>query len=149
MSTGKNPAANAGSANGGNADAGSPDVVLKRVYEPAGPEDGFRVLVDRLWPRGVSKEHAALDLWLKEVAPDAELREELHHEGLAYTEFAQAYRAELEQDEAHQEALQTLRAAVAEHPRVTLLYGAKDPEVNNARVLRDVLLGLGPDEQHP
>lgn len=129
--------------------AKDPDVVIKRVYEPADPHDGYRILVDRLWPRGVSKEHAALDLWLKEVAPDAELREELHHEGLAFADFARAYRAELDSDPAHQEALEKLRGALAQHPRVTLLYGAKDPEVNNARVLRDFLLGLGPDEAHP
>ena len=111
-----------------------PDVVAKRVYEPAEPDDGFRVLVDRLWPRGVSHERAALDLWLKEVAPSAELRVWFDHRDDRFAEFTRRYAAELETNPAFAE----LRSLVAQHPRTTLLYGAKSP-LNEAAVLVDLL----------
>ena len=111
------------------------DVRLKRVYEEATADDGFRVLVDRLWPRGVSKERAHLDLWLKDVAPSPELRSEWHHHPERWDDFAAGYRAEL----ATNPALGTLGELAADHPRVTLLYGAHDPERNHALVLLDVL----------
>lgn len=110
-------------------------VQLKRVYDDAAASDGFRVLVDRLWPRGVSKERAAVDLWLKEVAPSPALRAEWHHTPGRFDEFAERYRNELERNPATTE----LRELIAEHPSVTLLYGAKDPELNHARVLKDVI----------
>jgi uncharacterized protein YeaO (DUF488 family) len=108
---------------------------LKRVYDDADEGDGFRVLVDRLWPRGVTKERATVDLWLKEVAPSPGLRKEWHHNPGRFNEFAERYRDELEQNPATVE----LRELIAEHATVTLLYGAKDPEANHARVLKDFL----------
>lgn len=112
-------------------------VQLKRVYDDAAQADGLRVLVDRLWPRGVTKERAAVDVWLKEVAPSTELRKEWHHNPGRFDEFAGRYRAELEQNPAVAE----LRDLIASHPTVTLLYGSKDPEVNHAHVLTEFLDG--------
>ncbi|WP_157002533.1 DUF488 domain-containing protein [Agromyces laixinhei] len=109
--------------------------VIKRVYEPAEASDGYRVLVDRLWPRGVSKEHAELDLWDKEVAPSPDLRTEWHHHLERFDEFAARYRAELEEND----AAKSLVGFGGEHDRVTLLYGARDREVNHAVVLLEWL----------
>jgi len=114
--------------------APSPNVVAKRIYEPAEPDDGFRVLVDRLWPRGVSHERAALDLWLKEVAPSAELRVWFDHRDDRFAEFTRRYVAELTTNPAFAE----LRSLVAEHAKTTLLYGAKSPQ-NEAAVLVELL----------
>jgi uncharacterized protein YeaO (DUF488 family) len=111
------------------------DLHLKRVYDDAAPDDGYRVLVDRLWPRGVSKERAALDLWLKEVAPSPELRTEWHTHPELWDEFASGYRAEL----ATNPAVDTLIDVVQQHDRVTLLYGSHDTERNHVIILRDVL----------
>ncbi len=97
--------------------------------------DGHRVLVDRLWPRGVSKEDAAVDVWLKEVGPSTGLRTWFGHDPEKFEEFAQRYARELEGNEAWQE----LRQIVADHGRVTLLFGAADEEHNQAVVLRDLL----------
>ena len=109
---------------------------LKRVYEPAGPDDGLRVLVDRLWPRGVSKAHAGLDLWLKAVAPSAPLRSWWGHDPGRFTEFARRYRAELDVNP----AVGQLADIVARHPLTTFVYAARDPAVNHAVILRDYLL---------
>lgn len=109
---------------------------LKRAYEPADPVDGVRILVDRLWPRGVSKAKAALDDWLKEIAPSAELRTWFGHDPGRWPEFQRRYRAELH---AHAAELQRLRA-LARTRTVTLVYGARDEQHNDAVVLRDVLL---------
>ncbi len=117
--------------------AGSHDVRIKRVYEEPAKSDGFRVLVDRIWPRGVSKEEADLDEWLKEVGPSTELRHWFGHDPVRFEEFAQRYRKELQDSE----ALAELRAWVREHPVVTLVYGAKDTEHNQAVVLRQLLTG--------
>lgn len=106
---------------------------IQRVYDDPTPDDGYRVLVDRLWPRGVSKERAQVDRWLKEVAPSNELRTWFHHDRALFEEFAVRYRAELDENPAVDE----LRTIVAEHPVVTLLYGAKDEQDNQAVVLRD------------
>ncbi len=111
-------------------------VLIKRVYESADDADGFRVLVDRLWPRGVSKEQAHVDLWLKEVAPSTDLRHWFHHEERLFDEFATRYRAELD---ANADVVAELRDVVGQHPVVTLLYGAKDEQHNQAVVLRDYL----------
>lgn len=108
---------------------------IKRVYDKPTKDDGMRVLVDRLWPRGVSHEEAALDLWLKEIAPSPELREWFGHKPERFEEFTQRYHHEL----AENPAVDTLRALVKDKPRVTLLFGAKDPQVNHAVVLRDYL----------
>ncbi|MDF2805402.1 MAG: MarR family transcriptional regulator [Cellulosimicrobium sp.] len=115
-------------------------VRIKRVYEPAEEADGFRVLVDRLWPRGETKEKARVDLWLKEVAPSTDLRHWFHHEERLFDEFAERYRAELD---ANGEAVRELRDVVGQHPVVTLVYGAKDEEHNQAVVLRDYLAATG------
>jgi len=114
--------------------AGS-SVVVKRVYEPASADDGFRVLVDRLWPRGVSRERAALDLWLKEIAPSTELRVWFDHQEERFTEFSRRYRAELDANP----AIDRLRDTIAAHPVTTLLFGAKSPTMNEAAVLADYL----------
>ena len=110
-------------------------VQIKRVYEPAEPSDGFRVLVDRLWPRGVSKERAALALWMKEIAPSPELRIWFGHDPKRWTEFQTRYRAELKD---HESDLAELRSQ-ARKGTVTLLFGARDVEHNEAIVLRKIL----------
>jgi uncharacterized protein YeaO (DUF488 family) len=111
------------------------DLALKRIYEPASDEDGQRVLIDRLWPRGLSKEKAHLSLWLKEIAPSNELRQWFHHEVRNWDEFRERYRAELVGNET---AVRELEALI-EKGKVTLLYAAQDEEHNQARVLRDYL----------
>lgn len=114
------------------------DIVTKRVYDPAAPEDGARFLVDRLWPRGISKERAALTAWLRAVAPSDALRKRVHADPGAWDDFVRDYRAEL----AHPKAvadLHTIRAAAAQG-RVTLLFAASSADANNATVLRDFLL---------
>ena len=108
---------------------------LKRVYDAPAGEDGKRILVDRLWPRGVSKEAAALDLWLKEVGPSTELRRWFGHDPERFEEFAQRYERELDGSQAWQQ----LQDIVADHGRVTLLFGAADHEHNQAIVLQDLL----------
>lgn len=108
--------------------------VAKRVYEAAAKDDGFRVLVDRLWPRGLTKERAHVDLWLKEVAPSTELRNWFKHDPEKWPEFQRRYRAELKQ-----EALDNLRKLEKQHKKVTLLYGAKGDERNQAVALLNIL----------
>ncbi|GIU57872.1 DUF488 domain-containing protein [Arthrobacter sp. NicSoilC12] len=109
--------------------------VIKRIYDDPSDDDGCRVLVDRLWPRGVSKERAQLELWLKDVAPSAPLRKEFGHMQERFADFRAAYEAELEGNP----AVQTLYGLAAEHGKVTLLFGARDPETNHARVLQEFL----------
>lgn len=111
------------------------DLRMRRAYEPAETADGYRVLVDRLWPRGVSKEDAALDASAKELAPTPELRNAWHHGEVSWEEFAAAYRREL----AENPALTVWAARLAEHPVTTLVYGAKDPVHNHVVVLREAL----------
>ncbi|MCC6312378.1 MAG: DUF488 domain-containing protein [Thermomicrobiales bacterium] len=113
------------------------NVRLKRAYAPEEPSDGQRILVDRLWPRGVSKARADLADWMKDLAPSTELREWFGHDPVRWEEFARRYRAELAQ---HPEAVEQLRDLARKGP-VTLIYGARDQEHNEAVVLRDVLLG--------
>jgi uncharacterized protein YeaO (DUF488 family) len=108
---------------------------LKRVYEDPSKEDGTRILVDRLWPRGLTKEKAHVDLWLKEVAPSNELRKWFAHDPAKWPEFKARYKAELKHNTS-QFAL--LKQAVVRGP-ATLLYGAKDTEHNEAIVLQDLL----------
>lgn len=111
------------------------DIQIKRVYEPADPADGCRILVDRLWPRGLTKQQVACDLWLKEIAPTADLRKWFNHDHAKWTEFQQRYCNELSVNPAVKALLD--RAAKG---RLTLLYGARDAEYNQAVVLRDYLL---------
>ena len=108
---------------------------LKRVYLPAEETDGYRILVDRLWPRGISKEKAKIDLWLKEVAPSNELRKWFGHDPERFNEFSERYKAELQASG----ALEELRQAIQEHPNTTLLYAAHDEQHNNAIVLQELL----------
>ena len=110
---------------------------LKRAYEPADPADGMRILVDRLWPRGVSKAKAGLDDWVKEVAPSTGLRQWFGHDPARWIEFQHRYRAELRE---HSAALDRIRD-LARTDTVTLVYGARDEQHNDAVVLRAVLLG--------
>ncbi|MFS0862556.1 DUF488 domain-containing protein [Fredinandcohnia sp. 179-A 10B2 NHS] len=114
-------------------------IEIKRIYEPISIEDGKRILVDRLWPRGISKQNANLDIWMKDVAPSTELRKQFNHKPELFDEFRIQYIEELHKDveklEKVNELLQILR-----NEKITLLYAAKDRENNHAVVLRDVLL---------
>ena len=108
---------------------------IKRAYAPVEETDGYRILVDRLWPRGISKEKAQIDLWLKSVAPSNELRKWFGHDPDRFAEFSERYRAELTTSG----ALDELRSVIKEHPIATLLYAAHDEEHNNAVVLQHLL----------
>jgi uncharacterized protein YeaO (DUF488 family) len=110
---------------------------LKRAYDPAEPKDGIRILIDRLWPRGVSKAKAALDDWMKDIAPSTKLRQWFNHDPARWVEFQRRYRAELQE---HSQELGRIRA-LAKNKTVTLVYSAHDEEHNDAAVLRAVLLG--------
>lgn len=112
-------------------------LTIKRVYEPAVQEDGYRILVDRIWPRGLTKEHAQIAEWLKAVAPSTELRKWFAHDPAKFPEFKSRYLAELRQlSSGEQEHLRTI---LTEQPVVTLVYGAKDPLHNQAVVLQEWL----------
>lgn len=113
-------------------------VALKRVYDEPEPGDGTRVLVERLWPRGLSKERAHVDLWLKEIAPSRELRIWFGHDPEKFAEFRRRYETELA-SETGQAALARLRELAHQGP-VTLVFAAHDTQHNNAVVLRDLLL---------
>jgi uncharacterized protein YeaO (DUF488 family) len=112
---------------------------LKRVYEPADAADGVRVLVDRLWPRGLSRERAQIAVWLKEVAPSDALRRRFHGDSTGWDAFKTAYYAELEQEPA-QSAARDLLDRLTREP-VTLLFAARDETRNNAVALREWLDG--------
>jgi uncharacterized protein YeaO (DUF488 family) len=114
---------------------GAMGFTMKRVYEPAEASDGYRVLVDRLWPRGVRKERAQLDEWAKDAAPSPALRTEWHHNRERFDEFAARYRDELDANPAATALLEAGR----DHDRVTLLFGARDEQVNHAAVLLEWL----------
>lgn len=114
----------------------------KRVYEAAATTDGKRVLVDRLWPRGVSKEAAQIDVWLKDVAPSPALRTWFSHQPARFEGFSALYLQELKEDDVRRTAFEQLRDW-AETERVTLVYAAKDPQVNHVTVLMTAL-GQGP-----
>lgn len=108
---------------------------IKRIYDEPEPSDGYRVLVDRLWPRGVSRERAALDEWLKDIAPSPELRTWFGHQPERFEEFSARYQTELDANP----AVEQLRTLSAEHPVITLLYAAHDPAINHALVLQQYL----------
>jgi uncharacterized protein YeaO (DUF488 family) len=109
---------------------------IMRIYDAPGNADGHRILIDRLWPRGMSKEHARLDGWEKGAAPSDDLRKWFQHKTERWAEFQERYRAELKEKDSELDAL----AAIARSGILTLLYGAADEEHNNAVVLRQVLL---------
>lgn len=114
-------------------------VALKRVYETPDPSDGLRVLVERLWPRGLSKERAHVDVWLKDIAPSKVLRTWYGHDPAKFAEFRHRYEAELASEPARS-ALERLRDLAA-HNHVTLVFATHDSELSNAAVLRDLLCG--------
>jgi len=111
-------------------------VRIKRVYEKPDSADGFRVLVDRLWPRGMKKEQAKVDLWMKDVAPSDELRKSFHHEAMKWPMFEKKYQAELK---TKKECIAELRKLEKEHGALTLLFGAKDEEHNQAAIIAQTL----------
>ena len=112
-------------------------VQIKRVYDPPRKADGCRVLVDRIWPRGLSKHDAQIDLWMKDIAPSTELRKWFNHDPARWRVFQKKYQAELRQ---LSEKLNELRAR-AQKERITLVYGARDTEHNQALVLQELLTG--------
>lgn len=121
--------------------ANSADIRLKRIYEAVSADDGARILVDRLWPRGMRKEEASLSLWLKEIAPSPELRKWFGHDPARFAEFSDRYRSELS---TRGDAIGKI-LDLAKSGRVTLLYAAHDPEHNHAVVLADFLR----ERKHP
>lgn len=110
-------------------------IPIKRVYEPYSPDDGYRILIDRLWPRGLTKEKAKIDLWLKSIAPSNELRKWFGHDPEKWSEFQKKYKAEIE---ANTESVSTLKKALKEQKVVTFIYSAKDELHNDAVVLQAV-----------
>ena len=110
------------------------DIRTRRAYDGSADDDGYRVLIDRLWPRGVAKEDLELDEWCKDVAPSEALRKWFGHDPEKWDEFQKRYRRELDSNEACDALLKRARKA-----HITLIYGAKDEEHNNAVVLRDYL----------
>jgi uncharacterized protein YeaO (DUF488 family) len=111
-------------------------IVVKRIYELPHPDDGYRVLVDRIWPRGVSKEQAKLDEWLKDIAPSNELRTWFNHQEERFQHFTEKYSLELKEKKALLDQL----SRIAENQKLCLLYGAKDEIHNQAQVIRTILL---------
>jgi len=111
-------------------------IQIKRAYQAAEKSDGYRILVDRLWPRGISKEKAGIDLWLKEVAPSTELRKWFGHDPERWLEFKSKYRTELKD---HTDLVDQLKQAEADHKTITLVYAAKDESHNEAAVLKQAL----------
>ena len=113
------------------------NVKLKRAYEPPAADDGIRILVDRLWPRGLSKQRAAIDQWMKDISPSTELRKWFGHDPTRWDEFRRRYAKEVRQ---HPELLDQLRSLAREGP-ITLVYSARDEAHNDAVELRQVILG--------
>ncbi len=123
-----------------------PKILVKRIYDPASPDDGLRILVDRLWPRGLKKNEAHIDTWMKEVAPSPGLRKWFSHDPQKWEEFQQDYRFELNKSQAARDLINQIKT----NARITLLYAAKDESHNNALVLRDFLnRHLGEDTGKP
>jgi uncharacterized protein YeaO (DUF488 family) len=113
-------------------------IQLKRVYADPSPDDGFRILVERLWPRGISKERAAIDLWFKEIAPSQELRKWFAHDPAKWSEFIRRYREELDQNS---NSVGKLRQILESQTTVTFVYAASDPQQNSALLLKNYLEG--------
>ena len=113
-------------------------IQLKRIYDPVAPDDGFRVLADRLWPRGVSKDSAHIDLWAKDITPTAQLRQSFHSGQCSWQQFADGYRAELSTN-SH---LDAFVEEISKQPAVTLLSSVKDINHSHLTVLLDVLNGV-------
>ncbi len=115
-------------------------IALKRVYESASPDDGVRVLVDRLWPRGLRKEEARVDHWLRDIAPSTELRQWYHANPESWTTFRNYYLKELS-GKKESAALEKLQSLTAKNRKLTLLYASRNEDRNNATVLKDLLEG--------
>lgn len=114
-------------------------VEIARIYEENNSQGNIRILVDGIWPRGISKDEAKLDYWLKDVAPSNELRKWFNHDADKYEEFKDRYKKELESGE-QQDALEKLKKLTIKHQKnICLLYGAKDKEHNQAKVLKEIL----------
>jgi uncharacterized protein YeaO (DUF488 family) len=111
-------------------------VRLKRVYEKPEAKDGYRVLVDRLWPRGLKKEAAKVDLWMKDIAPSDQLRKSFHHDAMKWPDFQKKYQAELK---TKKDWLAQLKKLEKERGTLTLLFGARDPEHNQAAIIAEAL----------
>lgn len=111
-------------------------IKLKRIYEEPARNDGTRILVDRLWPRGISKEKAKLDHWLKEIGPSDDLRNDFHHEDLSFEKFKKKYLEELKSSE-QKEAFDELKKIADKEKQITLLFSAKNEEENQAVILKD------------
>ncbi|WP_342514995.1 DUF488 domain-containing protein [Sporosarcina sp. FSL K6-1522] len=110
-------------------------ITLKRIYEPYNPNDGYRVLIDRLWPRGVTKARAQLDDWAKDVAPSSELRKWFAHDPKKFTAFEERYLDELHNDKVKRQKFEELYT-LAQTTKITLLFAAKDPIHNHAILLK-------------
>ncbi len=110
---------------------------IKRIYDEPTKDDGVRIFVDRLWARGVTKERAKLDFWFKDIAPSSDLRKWFNHEPERFDEFAQKYREELQYDKEDVDKIKTLLKT----QNVTLIYTAKSPTINHARVLKEYIEG--------
>ena len=115
------------------------NIKLKRAYDTPAPEDGMRILVDRLWPRGLSKQRAAIDQWMKDISPSTKLRKWFGHDPSRWDEFRRRYATEVHQ---HPELLDQLRS-LARKGQITLVYSASDEVHNDAVALRHVILGRG------
>lgn len=113
----------------------SVNLSIKRVYEEPSPKDGYRILIDRLWPRGLSKEKAAVDLWLKEISPSTELRKWFGHDPEKWQDFRKKYKSEIGKNK---EASDILKNVIKKEKVVTLVYGAKEERYNDAVVLKEV-----------
>lgn len=111
------------------------EIAIKRIYEEPSDDDGQRILVDRLWPRGVSKENADLDAWMKDIAPTSALRKQFCHDAEKWEEFKRRYFKELDENGEHVAALKTLMKT----GKVTLLFGARDKQHNQAAALKEYL----------
>lgn len=112
-------------------------IKIRRVYDPAEPDEGFRVLVDRLWPRGFSKANAGWNEWIKEIAPSNELRKWYSHDPAKWEDFKKKYRSELA---SRQTELEKLKQLETKNQTLTLLYSSREKELNNAVALREFLL---------
>lgn len=114
------------------------DIFIKRIYEPFEKSDGFRILVDRLWPRGIKKENIKVNVWLKEIAPSSTLRKWFNHDPEKWNEFEKKYKDELRQ----LESVEELKKIIKKNKTITLLYAAHDAERNNALALQRVIRKL-------
>lgn len=115
-------------------------IAIKRIYQTAEKPDGSRVLIDRVWPRGLSKEKAHIDEWVKEVGPSKDLRQWFQHDPDKFQRFKEKYKKELQENEEQHEALQRLKTLARAHEKnITLVFAAKEEAYNHAQVLKEIL----------